>query len=775
MANYESLKAAIQDVVKTNGNNEITGALLQQSLLAMINSLGAGYQFMGVAVLTPTATNPGTPDQNVFYIASEIGTYSNFGGLSVSDGEVAIFKYNGSWAKEVTGAATAAQVTQLGQELKYELTKADIITTGFLQSDGTLYSNANWGTTDYLPVYEIENIAFVLSQVSAQIYLCFYDSSKALVLSDNSYVNMSPSMRPVPEGAVYMRASFILSGSTSDNQYIRGVERTFRDQTNSNHNLLSKYLRGQRIYVSELWDDNLTRGFINDAQGNIYSNAQYRVSEYIPIMSGSIYIHLFSYRTSVYLAFYDSGKNLLLSTNYTSFSNEKIDAPLGTAFMRISMQVDHKTDSWFWRGDDSYDNNTISRGTIDKTIVNSSANNTQYVWFQVSPKLDHIDRIRFIASTGTINFFKVDTTTTPFTLTQITSVVNSASEHNTIKEIDVNVDLNSGEYIGVNGAFLYRQSGASGYVGGFVNSDGTSPNWPRDGFVLGIETICLLKNIVDGLVDSAETRIKTIDLSGNGDFTNIYDALKYTKGLDSRNNPITLLVKPGVYYTPTLIPSEFHTYCASRYLSIIGTDKVNCILRNDEGYYNATPSEEGNLGDNSVIKVSGSVYIANLTLIATDDNNESETNDYYHRSYCIHTDSSADEGSIMEIHNCNMINDHAPCVGFGIPKNCTLKITDCEMESDFYNPGAQFGGAVVYGHDRTSETGGVYEHLIVKNCIFRSSNGHAVKFLNNFGAYADCTFVGNACALPSGKGIVLGDNTSVIAPSFGNNIEAMNA
>ena len=117
MANYESLKAAIQDVVKTNGNNEITGALLQQSLLAMINSLGTGYQFMGVAVLTPTATNPGTPDQNVFYIASESGTYSNFGGLSVSDGEVAILKYNGTWTKEVTGAATAAQVTQLGQQV----------------------------------------------------------------------------------------------------------------------------------------------------------------------------------------------------------------------------------------------------------------------------------------------------------------------------------------------------------------------------------------------------------------------------------------------------------------------------------------------------------------------------------------------------------------------------------------------------------------------------------------------------------------------------------
>ena len=54
-----TLKAAIQDVIKANGNNEITGALMQQTLLAILNSLGSGFQFMGVAT---TETAPGTPD-----------------------------------------------------------------------------------------------------------------------------------------------------------------------------------------------------------------------------------------------------------------------------------------------------------------------------------------------------------------------------------------------------------------------------------------------------------------------------------------------------------------------------------------------------------------------------------------------------------------------------------------------------------------------------------------------------------------------------------------
>lgn len=102
MANYETLKTAIQQVVKTNGNNEITGALLQQSLLAMINSLGAGYQFMGVA--TP-ATNPGTLDQNAFYIAGTPGTYTNFGGYEITD-QLGVFYYDGEWHLQNTGAST---------------------------------------------------------------------------------------------------------------------------------------------------------------------------------------------------------------------------------------------------------------------------------------------------------------------------------------------------------------------------------------------------------------------------------------------------------------------------------------------------------------------------------------------------------------------------------------------------------------------------------------------------------------------------------------------
>lgn len=116
MANYATLKAAIAAAIKQNGNNEITGNLLQQQLLAMVNSLGAGYQYAGIA--TP-AMNPGTPDQNVFYIASTAGTYANFDGLVLDDGEIAILKYNGAWSKDSTGAASLEAIRTTNKEIQF--------------------------------------------------------------------------------------------------------------------------------------------------------------------------------------------------------------------------------------------------------------------------------------------------------------------------------------------------------------------------------------------------------------------------------------------------------------------------------------------------------------------------------------------------------------------------------------------------------------------------------------------------------------------------------
>lgn len=97
MSNWSVLKAAVSDAIKANGNQEITGAVLQETLLNIVSSVGQHAAFAGIA--TPT-TRPGTYDGPTFYIAITPGTYPNFGSARVAEGRLGIFYTtvdNSSW------------------------------------------------------------------------------------------------------------------------------------------------------------------------------------------------------------------------------------------------------------------------------------------------------------------------------------------------------------------------------------------------------------------------------------------------------------------------------------------------------------------------------------------------------------------------------------------------------------------------------------------------------------------------------------------------------
>lgn len=97
MANYSNIRNNIISDIKPNNNQEITGQIMQDTLLQMVSLLqDGGYLFKGGAT---TTTNPIVGDSNVFYLASVKGTYANFGGLQVNDNELAALVYNGSWSK----------------------------------------------------------------------------------------------------------------------------------------------------------------------------------------------------------------------------------------------------------------------------------------------------------------------------------------------------------------------------------------------------------------------------------------------------------------------------------------------------------------------------------------------------------------------------------------------------------------------------------------------------------------------------------------------------
>lgn len=152
MANWTQLKAAIANVIKTNGNQEITGAVLQNTLNSIVNAIGENATFAGVA--TPS-TNPGTPDGPVFYIATKAGAYSNFGGLEVAEYDIVILYYDTEWHKVATGIAANEKLVGLDNKIR-ELLEA--IYTNLLDGAewevGRIFDGREINTTDY-PSYRV--------------------------------------------------------------------------------------------------------------------------------------------------------------------------------------------------------------------------------------------------------------------------------------------------------------------------------------------------------------------------------------------------------------------------------------------------------------------------------------------------------------------------------------------------------------------------------------------------------------------------------------------
>lgn len=95
---WEALKSAVTAVISANGNEEITGQVLQNLINNnLIPQLGV-LQFKGVAI---PDTVPENSDAEVFYISAGYGSFSNFG-LTIPDGKTCIiFKVSQTWVFRV--------------------------------------------------------------------------------------------------------------------------------------------------------------------------------------------------------------------------------------------------------------------------------------------------------------------------------------------------------------------------------------------------------------------------------------------------------------------------------------------------------------------------------------------------------------------------------------------------------------------------------------------------------------------------------------------------
>ena len=142
-------------------------------LLATANELKtAGYIYKGVA--TPS-TNPGTPSERVAYLASEPGTYTNFGGIVIASGLYSLTYASGTWTGTQMSAGSDIEVVQ---------------TTG----DSTTDVMSQKAVTD--EIVDVSVLEFqTLSYSSVTGYNCFitadnllYDTTKAQAVNKTKCV-----------------------------------------------------------------------------------------------------------------------------------------------------------------------------------------------------------------------------------------------------------------------------------------------------------------------------------------------------------------------------------------------------------------------------------------------------------------------------------------------------------------------------------------------------------------------------------------------------------
>lgn len=158
---WSILKKAINDAIKTNGNQEITGSVLQNTLGNIVSSIGENATFAGIA--TP-GTNPGTPDGPVFYITFEKGDYANFGQIRVNNGELVILKWDtAKWNKYLVG-----DFAKLGYDEGREIVPSNV------SNSNDIIINAKVGDIIYYTVDEGDR-----------------DSAMYLFREDNSYIPLN--------------------------------------------------------------------------------------------------------------------------------------------------------------------------------------------------------------------------------------------------------------------------------------------------------------------------------------------------------------------------------------------------------------------------------------------------------------------------------------------------------------------------------------------------------------------------------------------------------
>lgn len=347
---YENLKSAIKQAIKQNGNQEITGNLLQSTLLNIVNTIGAGYKFLGFAM--PSTVPPTSEEGGLFYFASAAGEYVNFPttgenthivkeeGLYLFTKEAnsdywkyeilidIVQKLGEAEDKVMSQKAVSGNLTDLGNQIfqTYSIDGEFVDTNGVCKKD----SSRPFCRTDYINIKYASKI--VISESASSPYFCtvaFYDKNKKFIEGIINPLNAEAKYSGVIESSNFPNnAEYAISTSytTYKNKQFKTVlpttkiidlfdstiNNTEQSTTNIIQSITPKYIKG----------------FINDIGDLIVADSEpYCRTGYLWIKNTD-YIKIVGAYTNPYVAsyaFYDENKKALELHNGTPNIYRRLD------------------------------------------------------------------------------------------------------------------------------------------------------------------------------------------------------------------------------------------------------------------------------------------------------------------------------------------------------------------------------------------------------------------------------------------------------------------
>ena len=282
------------------------------ALLATANELKtAGYIYKGVA--TPS-TNPGTPTERVAYLASEPGTYTNFGGIVLTAG-LYVLTYDTTWAAttlntmevmQTTGQSTTAVMSQkavsdiLTEQVSGRYNADDInkdYEAGIINhsTGGINTGYPAWRTSKFL---EIPSDATYLSvfgvfplKTSLNAVGCYlYDANKQPIAYPSNIPTATAAASFIITLSNYPTAKYVRitqyqsNGTTGDNCYISPVlldvntVKSVENRVNIFSNILSEYIPFDRV-KEYIQTDGVVKNTGSDTAG---------ATAYVPVQAGDI-------------------------------------------------------------------------------------------------------------------------------------------------------------------------------------------------------------------------------------------------------------------------------------------------------------------------------------------------------------------------------------------------------------------------------------------------------------------------------------------------------